>query len=362
MFLDKIFDVYVSEQTVFQIVTFAGKHVHSINRKQFSKLCRKIHKYGVEYKSLIYLRKITRDHSIIDISIDGNEIRVAFDTIREYLINRIKSRKFHNKVTRLSRFNFEYFKDKEIMLLLVVYNYTVGLWETMSVALQNDKDIVYAATSHNVNVLFDINAKWRRNRKLILHLTRIDPSFLVDLPHFLKDKEIIKLASIHAVHKKIAPATFIHFMNDKEIVLNAIDNIYYAELKHFMACMPVCFRDDYDIVKTIVSVNGSLYQYISSRLQNMREIVLMAVTHTSSVYWMIPDKFKTDVTLAFEAVSSNPEVYNKLPETLRNEFRIAAVAVIGSRNLNMLKIPQSVLSNTKFKKYMEKGYDYEFYV
>ncbi|CAK9011166.1 Uncharacterized protein SCF082_LOCUS10984 [Durusdinium trenchii] len=249
-----------------------------------------------------------------------------------------------------------YQKSPEFLKALEMVE-TDGLsFEKIPEELQHDRELVLAAVKSNAGALWSVSEETERDVASgheLQHMSVIR-SCAVFAEEFRGDREVIRLAARKACYADPAMNTPTkpldgyraqgvalwkaseELMTDRDFVLELVQINGHA-----LGFASHTFQDDRETVMvcrgnggrvslpkllvTAVKNNVSAVQYGSERLQDDKEIILMAV---SSAGWLIPfvsDRLQRDPEICFAAVRAQPEAISYVaPELITRELLMIA--------------------------------------
>ena len=172
------------------------------------------------------------------------------------------------------------------------------------------------------------------------------------LQPYLDDKEIVmasvrvrpldyKYASLRLKHDKDVAITVARNTNKK----SDVQNIY---LNHF----PLNFKNDIEIVKTILAGNSAMYKLIPDELKNNKLIAIQAITKDGNLYADMPLIFRMDKNIFMSAlITCNIEqIFTYIPGEIKSDPVIGEKIIYKAPKL-IKKMPALYLKNNKLVKF-----------
>jgi len=250
----------------------------------------------------------------------------------------------------------EFYRDNEEIVRIAIKEYPSECYEYISERLRNKKEIIMECINilklsnskyyyeHN-NILRNISNINRSDKEIVLPLLEMNKrDFKYVSEELKKDKEfILTYLNIITLSNDYDYKDFLlnlpHFNNDKEIVLASIkkhdNNIFYMSniLKQDKDFLLLClnihriynhnyeyfyindllfnFRDDKEIVLAILKKYGSNIKYVSDRLKKDKDVILTAIVNC---YYEI-DKTRNSNSYKFQYLQEkNIKINNILNE------------------------------------------------
>lgn len=303
------------------------------------------------------------------------------DQIKENIIKEINNKITNNiddifvslendePIILLNNFLDNYKDDQEIMLGIMQSQDFLTLLSYCSNRLRNDPLFVYEALKIQIQNFSQVSIELQNNKDFVLKCIEL-PKFLIeDAPeHFLDDKDCaiaaIKRKGVHSLKiisdrlkddKEIAIAAINHqpdcyqyistrLQYDKDIILLALRD--EALIKY----IPLEYRDNKKImleffnIKHLNPQNIQNLQYVSKRLKNDTELVISALKTDGLNLQYAGEKLKNNRDIAILSIKNNGSL-KFLNAQLRNDKEIVLSAL--KNDGSQLQFVSDILKNDK---------------
>jgi len=294
--------------------------------------------YELKFKNDIILD----DMNIIFLPYDKKDVEYIKNNCKNFLLNTID---FPNDNLR---------NDKLFVLMAV--NHSGLYYEKISNELKYDKKIIFNAAlsdSYRFRCLDYIPLEYKNDKEFIKFYINMNGSNIrFASVKLIDDEEIVNLAinndygfvlqylnDTYKDNKEFVkkvlnkyPKCFNYIskrlQNDKEIIMLCIKKLNelneYDNYNNILKLTNYVNRNDKEIVLPLVSMNGEHIKYVSNNLALDKEVVFAAIKNNPLAYHFIDESFFNDKEFILLCLNSNgydEENYEKFLKILSNEFK-----------------------------------------
>ena len=186
----------------------------------------------------------------------------------------------------------------------------------MSSEIKKSLKVKCAAVHHFSPSIVD--EYWKNDEEFVIHIVK-NTKNPISIPREVLENENLIFQLIKAnpdVMKEIKEKM------DDEFYLRALEASPFA-----IEYCPESFKDDFDLMKKIVSRCGLLLVHASKRLKSNKEIILEAVKENSDAMSHVPKEFRNDKVVMMEVVRKQPMALYYASDELKADLDVVIPAV-----------------------------------
>jgi hypothetical protein len=273
----------------------------------------------------LYINRAKDAHNILGFA--SEELRSEKDFMTKILtINPLAHPCIHDSLTKDEEFckfvlerNIDFFPrvpeklrfDKEIAIPIILKN--PNMIEFTSQEIKSIKEIVMVCVKFNGILLKFASKELQNDYEVVMNSALNKYVSLQYASEELRNNEEIVLSALH--HQDDC----FQMLNEKFLNKNFILKAVQANGDCYTR-IPLKFKNDIDITKLALGINGNLIQYSSSLFQDNKELVLIAIQSNPLSYINISNNLKLDEEILIKVlILAGESIVTKFPDSIRKD-------------------------------------------